>query len=181
MSTDLQRLSTLPGGEAEPVEAGFEADFTVLALMRASHQRLHGGLERRQRDDLSPTQFELMVRVLRAPEASQGELAEALAVNRATVVGWVDRLVADGLLKRAVRASDRRVRMLQLTAKGRHRLMGFERRLEEALRPYRQRLGPDGYSLFVSLLAQFDGAGERVSRSRPAAGGPPHLASISGS
>ena len=179
MSTEFQSLRSLSGADAEPVETGFEADFAVLALMRASHQRLHSLLERRLADDLTPAQFELMVLVRRDPEASQGELAEALSINRATIVGWVDRLVEDGLLKRSVRASDRRVRKLQLTAKGRRRLTGFERRLGEALRPYRQRLGPSGYSTFVELLSQFDGAGRQAGRARRGTAGSANLVTIS--
>ena len=51
---------------------------------------------------------------------SQSELAEKLAISRATVVHTVDRLVQGGFVKRESAASDRRVRRIVITDAGTH-------------------------------------------------------------
>jgi MarR family transcriptional regulator, transcriptional regulator for hemolysin len=67
---------------------------------------------------------------------SQSELAERLAVEGATMVAMVDRLVKAGLAARAASSSDRRIRHVLLTATG---LALYEKvRLEAAA--YRQEL-----------------------------------------
>ncbi len=161
----VEGLRDAAASEIERADAAFAVDFAVLSLMRAGHCRLRDRLERKLAgSELTPAQFELLVLVRQDPEANQGELAEALSINRATIVGWVDRLVADGLLIRSISAADRRVRKLRLTAKGKRRLSSFERRLDEALQPFRTGLGPAGYSKFVELLSLFDGAGRTPDR-----------------
>jgi DNA-binding MarR family transcriptional regulator len=50
---------------------------------------------------------------------SQGELSQRLKVTGGNVTGLVRRLVADGLVTRAMSASDRRSFVVRLTPKGR--------------------------------------------------------------
>lgn len=52
---------------------------------------------------------------------SQSELADRLAVEGATVVSMIDRLVKAGLVERVASTTDRRVKHVTLTAAG-HRL-----------------------------------------------------------
>jgi MarR family transcriptional regulator for hemolysin len=51
---------------------------------------------------------------------SQSELADTLAISRASMVHTVDRLVQGGLVKRESAASDRRVKRIVITDAGAH-------------------------------------------------------------
>ena len=134
-------------------------DLALPSLLRAGSGRLQDLLERAFADvELSSTQFELLLLVRRNPTVSQGELARALAVNRATLVRWVEDLVCAGLMKRVVQIADRRFKRLQLTPKGRRRLGVLEPRFEAALRPMKLQLGAADYSQLMNLLHRLDGA-----------------------
>lgn len=143
-------------------EATSEATLTDLALpslLRAGSTRIQGSLERVFADvELNSTQFELMLLVRRNPSVSQGDLARALSVNRATLVRWVEELVCAGLMKRTAQITDRRFKRLQLTTKGRRRLGMLETRFEAALKPIKLQLGAAGYFQLMSLLNRLDGA-----------------------
>jgi DNA-binding MarR family transcriptional regulator len=99
-----------------------------------------------------------MLLVRRNPSVSQGDLAKALSVNRATLVRWVEELVCAGLMKRTAQITDRRFKRLQLTSKGRRRLGVLETRFEAALKPMKLQLGATGYVQLMSLLSRLDGA-----------------------
>ncbi|GAA3438769.1 MarR family winged helix-turn-helix transcriptional regulator [Kutzneria kofuensis] len=64
----------------------------------------------------------LLTLARRGPTAGQ-ELTAEMGVSLATVTGIVDRLAAQGLVSRREDPSDRRVRLLELTAEG-HKLVG---------------------------------------------------------
>jgi MarR family transcriptional regulator for hemolysin len=51
---------------------------------------------------------------------SQSDLADRLAVSRASMVHTIDRLVRDGLVKRESSASDRRLKRIVVTEAGMH-------------------------------------------------------------
>jgi MarR family transcriptional regulator for hemolysin len=51
---------------------------------------------------------------------SQSDLADTLAVSRASMVHTIDRLVKDGLVKRESSASDRRLKRIVVTEAGMH-------------------------------------------------------------
>jgi MarR family transcriptional regulator for hemolysin len=51
---------------------------------------------------------------------SQSALADRLAVSRASMVHTIDRLVKDGLVKRELSASDRRLKRIVVTEAGMH-------------------------------------------------------------
>jgi len=68
--------------------------------------------------DLTPVQFAALVKVNDQPGIDQITLAGLIAYDRTTITGVVDRLVNKGLLAREVSASDRRSRVLRLSADG---------------------------------------------------------------
>ncbi len=70
------------------------------------------------RHDLTPQQLEL-VRTLAVP-VSMRAFAEELSCDPSNVTGLVDRAERLGLVERVPDPSDRRVRILKLTAKGRN-------------------------------------------------------------
>ena len=67
---------------------------------------------------LTPGQFGVLEIVASNPGMKQTDLANALNVDRSTVVGVIDRLEERGLLERAAAANDRRSHALHLTAAG---------------------------------------------------------------
>lgn len=68
---------------------------------------------------LSQAGWMAIAMVAKAPEPlSQKQLADLLAVEGPTIVAMVDRLVAAGLVLRVASESDRRVKLIELTAAG---------------------------------------------------------------
>jgi len=70
-------------------------------------------------DDLTLAQFDALVALVKKGAISQQALADHLLVTKGNVVGLVDRLSARGFVKRGASESDRRVNLLQITARGR--------------------------------------------------------------
>jgi DNA-binding MarR family transcriptional regulator len=68
---------------------------------------------------LEPRDFAVLFAVSQEAEQSQQFVGERLSIPASSMVAIVDRLEANGFVKRRPHASDRRTRSLQLTAKGR--------------------------------------------------------------
>ncbi|OWU86078.1 hypothetical protein ATO6_04240 [Oceanicola sp. 22II-s10i] len=67
---------------------------------------------------LTPVQFAALSALAHAPGMDQATLAATISYDRATIGGVVDRLVARGVIARAVSQTDRRARVLSLTPEG---------------------------------------------------------------
>jgi MarR family transcriptional regulator for hemolysin len=69
---------------------------------------------------LTRSQYWVLAHLARSEgPARQSEIAEALSVGKVTLGGLVDRLEASGLVRRESSPTDRRVRYVRLTARGR--------------------------------------------------------------
>lgn len=68
---------------------------------------------------LTQTQFAVLVRLWEDGASSQNELGRSAAIDSATILGVVQRLQSAGLISTQPHASDRRRRMVDLTARGR--------------------------------------------------------------
>lgn len=77
---------------------------------------LPGGLE------VTPVQYALLKAVAAYPGQDQATLAGAIAYDRTTIGGVIDRLEQKGLLRRQVSETDRRARTIDLTEDGRKAL-----------------------------------------------------------
>ena len=76
--------------------------------------------------DLTPVQFAAL-KVIRAnPGLDQATLANAIAYDRVTIGGVIDRLEGKGLVRREIAKGDRRSRRLHLQAEGEKLLRGVE-------------------------------------------------------
>lgn len=82
--------------------------------------------------DLTPVQFAALDAVRAEPGLDQASIAAAIAYDRATIGGVIDRLQAKGLLSRKVSATDRRARVIQLTPAGEALLQRFRPVVEGA-------------------------------------------------
>ena len=69
--------------------------------------------------DLTPVQFAALDAIQAHPATDQARVAEAIAYDRATIGGVIERLEKKGWVRRVVSEQDRRARQLSLTAKGR--------------------------------------------------------------
>ena len=69
--------------------------------------------------NITPPQFSILAFLWKEDGISQTELCERSQVDRATMVGLVDRLEDEGLVKRHNHAGDRRAYRVCLTEKGR--------------------------------------------------------------
>ncbi|MFP4327586.1 MAG: MarR family winged helix-turn-helix transcriptional regulator [Paracoccaceae bacterium] len=72
--------------------------------------------------DLTPVQFAALSALSAEPGIDQATLAGRIAYDRVTIGGVVDRLEGKGLVVREVSPTDRRARVLRLTAQGARRL-----------------------------------------------------------
>ncbi len=68
--------------------------------------------------DITPVQFAALDAINEHPGIDQAGVAELIAYDRATIGEVINRLVAKGLVERAVNNTDRRARVLRLTADG---------------------------------------------------------------
>ena len=68
--------------------------------------------------DLTPVQYAALTTIAETPGMDQASLAGAIAYDKATLGGVVDRLAGKGLIERRKSETDRRARTLTITAQG---------------------------------------------------------------
>lgn len=68
--------------------------------------------------DLTPVQFAALDAIQANPATDQASVAEAIAYDRATIGGVIERLEQKGWVRRVVSERDRRARQLSLTPEG---------------------------------------------------------------
>ena len=140
--------------------AEFRHQLRLFLLFSEEHARAAG---------LNPAQHQVLlaVRGLGRAAPTVGELAERLGLKHHSTVELLDRLEAQGLVRRLRAANDRRVSHVSLTARG-TRVLG---KLSLAHREELGRLGPQ---LVQSLLALL-GADltEKIKASRSGTGSQP--------
>src|SRR5713101_7363436 len=90
------------------------------------------GLRRRR---LTQARLRLLLALYDSGSLSMTDLSRALDVTPRNVTGLVDRLEADGLVRRAAHPTDRRMTVVELTARG--------RRMGEDLRASYRRFAAD--------------------------------------
>lgn len=104
----------LVAGEAE----GYRLDEQVGYLLRKANQR-HLAIFAKAIPDLTPPQFAALARLAEIGQASQNQLGQSIAMDAATIKGVIDRLKVRGLVDLSNHGSDRRRRVVSLTAAGR--------------------------------------------------------------
>ena len=116
------RRAEASGADAGPpgdALGGYDIDAQVGFLLRRAHQR-HTALfqEAMAPVDLTPTQFNALVRVVEQGGATQNALGRLTAMDPATIQGVVRRLADRGLVRRDTDPSDRRAIVLTPTPEG---------------------------------------------------------------
>lgn len=119
-----------------------------LFLSNEFHQRLHGVCNRL---DLSPPMLKTLLLMDDLQAASMGSLASELGCDASWVTSLVDGLEERGLVERRVLESDRRVKTVTLTDRGRRAREQAHEELSEPP-PSFDRLSPDEAKHLCDLL-----------------------------
>ncbi len=101
--------------------------------------------------DITSVQFAALDAILANPGIDQAGVAALIAYDRPTIGEVINRLVAKGLVERAVNDHDRRARVLRLTAAGEDtfaRLLPVVRELQSRILA---NLTPDERAAFLGL------------------------------
>ena len=111
--------------------------------------------------DLTPVQYSVLTALRSHCGLDQGTLAGLIAFDRATIGGVVDRLAQRGLVSRRTHPSDRRARVLEITAEGADLLDRIEPAVERAQRIMLSGLSASEAREFMRLLEKaVDGCNE---------------------
>jgi DNA-binding MarR family transcriptional regulator len=102
--------------------------------------------------NLTMRQLKVLLTLFRSGPLAGQELTAEMGVSLATVTGIVDRLAAQGLVSRREDPSDRRVRLLELTAEGRKLVAGVMDAGSAQYRRLLSRLEVDELQLLDTLV-----------------------------
>jgi len=106
--------------------------------------------------ELSPGRVGILLLLEANPGVTQGRLAQAVSLDRSTMVGVVDMLESRGLIERR-RGHDRRTNGLWLTAEGRALVARLKRRIQAHERRVSARLSAQERAQLLSLLEKLSG------------------------
>lgn len=121
-------------------------------------------LEETQAQGITPVQFATLSAAHRQPGLDQRSLAAAIGFDTSTIGGVIDRLERRGLIERRASPSDRRVRLLQVTAAGEALLSDAVPGMLEAQRRILAPLRPADRPRFVAMLETLVEANNDLSR-----------------
>ncbi|MFZ1886355.1 MAG: MarR family winged helix-turn-helix transcriptional regulator [Rhodoplanes sp.] len=124
------------GKEAAPLALGPLPGYTGYVLRRAQVALFENFINTFKPLGLRPAQFSVLLVVNANPGRRQSEIAAALGIRQANLVGLIDELDRRGLTKRKRLAADRRSHALTLTAKGKALLktaLAMQARFEQHL------------------------------------------------
>lgn len=114
--------------------------------------------------DLTPVQYAALKTIIRNPGIDQATLAGAIAYDRATIGGVVDRLERKALVQRVPKAQDRRARALTATEVGRQVAERAEPVVAEIQSAMLEGLDGQERSQLIALLDKATQAGNQRSR-----------------
>jgi len=114
--------------------------------------------------DLTSVQFAAMTMIANNPGLDQATLAAAIAFDRATTGGVIDRLEAKGLVRREIVKGDRRSRHLHLEPAGKALLKGVTPVVHRSQQLMLDGLNDKERTTFLTLLWKALQAASEVSR-----------------
>jgi DNA-binding MarR family transcriptional regulator len=122
---------------------------------------------------ITPVQYAVLQTAANQPGIDQRSLAAAIGFDTSTIASVIARLEARGLLVRKVGASDKRMRLLSLSAAGEKLLAaavpGMQRAQERMLAP----LSKGERALFMRMLRTLVQANNELSRAPSVTDAPP--------
>lgn len=133
-----------------------EPDSCVLALSRWSevflHQSMRHFLRYAKENGLSMSQIGALFRVFHHGSTPVSEIGEELGVTNAAASQMLDKLVQQGLIFRSEDPSDRRVKQIALTGKGRQVVRESIQARQAWVQELAATLSPDEREQVVSAL-----------------------------
>jgi DNA-binding MarR family transcriptional regulator len=131
--------SARPQSPPPPVEPAHESDGAHLELriwlrLLGCATRIEKALSARLRKEFNTTlaRFDLLAQLARTPGgATMSEVSQLLMVSNGAITGLVQKLEADGLIRRDVDSEDRRTFRLRLSPEGAREFARMARRHEE--------------------------------------------------
>lgn len=134
-------------------------------LIRRLHQ-IHTALfmEECAKFNVTPVQYSMMTAIAEQPGLEQARLAQEVGVDRATLANVVARLESRGLLRRTTTKTDRRLKRVVLTAKGKRLLVQMTQAAQRAHARTVDVLSPAERAAFLHFLARLVDAGNDFGR-----------------
>jgi DNA-binding MarR family transcriptional regulator len=136
------------------LDLGGLEQFVGYALRRTQVAVFEDVITRLAAFDLRPAQYSVLLLVAENPGCKQTEIADALGIKRPNFVAMLHALERRKLLRRAPSSTDRRARILVLTAQGEEALQSAKIILKAHERQLAARLGAGGKSRLMGLLAK---------------------------
>lgn len=136
-------------------------------LVRRAHQ-IHDTIfaEETAAFDITSPQYAALRVVAERPGIEQTALSDAIAYDRSTIGGLVDRLEAKGMMRRSPGTRDRRTKQLTLTPDGVALLRAVQARVPRVQQRMLAPLTADERATFTALLERV----VKLSRARVASG-----------
>ncbi|WP_394620039.1 MarR family winged helix-turn-helix transcriptional regulator [Lentzea sp. JNUCC 0626] len=135
---------------------GDASPFAVGLLLRRAHDRAASHLAGALRPlGLELRHFAVLIELHHSGTLNQRDLGTAIAMDKAMVVRVVDDLERAGLVERKPIATDRRVRNVEITARGVEVFDAAHVNGAPIFDDLVEHLGPDEYRTLIDLLTRF--------------------------
>jgi DNA-binding MarR family transcriptional regulator len=157
--------------EREPLDQGGLTQLIGYHLRLAQISVFRDFAEATRGFDVSPGWAGLLTLIKHNPGLTQSRLAQAIGIDRSTLVNSLDRLEARQLVRRQASPLDKRANVLQLTPAGEALLAGITPKIAAHEARIKQRLGEENAAQFLRLLMQLSDsplAGDGAKGSGPA-------------
>ena len=149
---DISSLGVSTPEAASTADAGVPLIFRILGAARELQTRMEDALDE---IGLSPGKVGVLKTLAKAGEpVPLSELADCNKCVRSNVTQLVDRLEADGLVRRVNDPDDRRVTLASLTSEGRKAFVQAKRVIELQERELMRSLSADEAAALVRVLEQ---------------------------
>ena len=106
---------------------------------------------------VTPVQYALLKVLWERDRQSGAELSDRLLLDSATMTGLLDRLEHAELIERKAHATDRRVNMVALTARGRDLQVPLDREMDQLNQDFLGEFTPEERRLLQNLLVILSG------------------------
>jgi DNA-binding MarR family transcriptional regulator len=103
---------------------------------------------------LSMWGYSVLLGLDQSPVRTQAALAEAIGADKSRIIPVLDELEAKGLIRRRPDPEDRRVRLLEITDKGRAAKDATQQEIQRGEERWLQKLPPDDRRVFLRVLDQ---------------------------
>lgn len=153
-------LRVVPAASREPLldlgilpnQVGYHLRLAQIAVFEDFAETFHD-------HGMSPGRFGVLVLIEANPGVSQGQLAQAIHLDRSTMVSVIDYLEGRDLVVRKASTTDRRTNALWITPKGAELLADLKKLVEQHEERILSDLSPAERAQLVQLLNRVRGPG----------------------